>query len=231
MDKIESIAERIEEIRSILPDSVRLIAVSKQVSPEAIRAAYGAGIRDFGENRVGEAAEKQDQLQDLTDITWHLIGHLQSNKAAKALEKFQWIQSVDSLKLAQRLDRLAGELSCRPFICLQVKLLPDPDKFGWKVSELMADLAELNKCRHLQIRGLMTILPLGLDDSQSLEGFHGLGRLAEKIDGLNLSNIKMEQLSMGMSLDYHLAISAGATMIRLGRVLFGDRKIMGENAV
>ncbi|MDY6806018.1 MAG: YggS family pyridoxal phosphate-dependent enzyme [Cyanobacteriota bacterium] len=231
MDKIESIAERIEKIRSTLPDSVRLMAVSKQVSPEAIRAAYGAGIRDFGENRVREATEKQEQLQDLTDITWHLIGHLQSNKAAKALEQFQWIHSVDSLKLAQRLDRLAGELSCRPFICLQVKILPDPDKFGWNVSELMTDLAELNKCRHLQIRGLMTILPQGLDDSQSLEGFNGLRRLAEKIDGLNLSNIKMEQLSMGMSLDYHLAISAGATIIRLGRVLFGERKILGENAV
>lgn len=143
---------------------------------------------------------------------------MQSNKAAKALEKFQWIQSVDSLKLAQRLDRLAGELSYRPFICLQVKVLPEPDKFGWNVSELMADLAELNKCRHLQIRGLMTILPQSLDDSQSIEGFNGLGRLAEKIDGLNLSNIKMEQLSIGMSLDYHLAISAGATMMRLGRV-------------
>lgn len=207
------------------------MAVSKQVSPEAIRAAYGAGIRDFGENRVREATEKQEELQDLTDITWHLIGHLQSNKAAKALEQFQWIHSVDSLKLAQRLDRLAGELSCRPFICLQVKILPDPDKFGWNVSELMTDLAELNKCRHLQIRGLMTILPQGLDDSQSMEGFNGLRRLAEKIDGLNLSNIKMEQLSMGMSLDYHLAISAGATIIRLGRVLFGERKILGENAV
>ena len=231
MDKIESIAERIEKIRSGLPDSVRLIAVTKHKPPEAIRAAYSAGLRDFGENRVQEAADKQDQLQDLTDITWHLIGHLQSNKAAKALQQFQWIQSVDSLKLAQRLDRLAGELPCRPSICLQVKVLPDPDKFGWNIQELMADLAELDKCQYLSIRGLMTILPQGLDDSQTLEGFKGLRELAEKIHGQNWSNIKMEQLSMGMSADYHLAIGAGATMIRLGRVLFGERKIMGENAV
>lgn len=224
MEKIESIAERIEKISSGLPESVRLIAVSKQVSAEAIREAYAAGIRDFGENRVQEAIEKQEQLQDLTDITWHLIGHLQSNKAAKALEKFQWIHSVDSLKLAQRLDRLAGELSCGPLICLQVKILPDPDKFGWSVEELMADLTELNKCQHLKIRGLMTILPQGLNDSQTLEGFKGLRQLSEQINEQNWSDIKIEQLSMGMSQDYHLAIGAGATMIRLGRTLFGERK-------
>ena len=228
---MESIAERIETIRLSLPESVRLIAVSKQVPVDGIRAAYSAGIRDFGENRVREAAEKQEQLQDLTDITWHLIGHLQSNKAAKALQQFQWIQSVDSLKLAQRLDRLAEELSCRPLVCLQVKILPDPDKFGWSISELMTDLAELDKFQYLSIRGLMTILPQGLEDSQTLEGFHGLRQLAEEIDGHNLSNIKMEQLSMGMSADYDLAISAGATMIRLGRILFGERRIERENAV
>ena len=224
MEKIESIAERIEKISSGLPESVSLIAVSKQVSSEAIREAYAAGIRDFGENRVQEAIEKQEQLQDLTDITWHLIGHLQSNKAAKAVEKFQWIHSVDSLKLAKRLDRLAGELSCVPSICLQVKVLPDPDKFGWRVEELMADLAELNKSQHLKIRGLMTILPQGLDDSQTLEGFSGLRELSEQINEQNLSDIKIEELSMGMSQDYHLAIGAGATMIRLGRALFGERK-------
>lgn len=231
MDKIESIAERIEKIRSELPESVRLIAVSKQVSANAIREAYKAGIRDFGESRVQEEAKKQEELQDLTDITWHLIGHLQSNKAAKALEQFQWIQTVDSLKLAQRLDRLAGELSCSPFICLQVKILPDPDKFGWSIPELMTDLAELNQCQNLKIRGLMTILPQGLDSSQTLEGFKGLRQLAEKISEQNLPNIKMEQLSMGMSGDYHLAIEAGATMIRLGRTLFGERKVREKNVV
>ena len=223
MNKIESITGRIDEIRSGLPESVRLIAVSKQVSSDAIREAYEAGIRDFAESKVQEKAKKQEELQDLTDITWHLIGHLQSNKAAKALEQFPWIQSVDSLKLAQRLNRLAGELSHSPFICLQVKILPDPDKFGWTVPELMASLEELNQYQHLRIRGLMTILPLGLDDAQILEGFKNLRQLAEKIDEQNLSNLKMEQLSMGMSGDYPLAIQAGATMIRLGRTLFGSR--------
>ena len=109
-----TIASRINSIRQHLPESVRLIAVTKQVPTDAIREAYDAGIRDFGESKVQETAEKQSQLQDLPDINWHLIGHLQANKAAKALEHFQWIHSLDNLKIAQRLSRLAGEQSCSP---------------------------------------------------------------------------------------------------------------------
>ncbi|MDY7021126.1 MAG: YggS family pyridoxal phosphate-dependent enzyme, partial [Cyanobacteriota bacterium] len=121
---ISSIAERIAEIRAQIPDVVRLVAVTKTVSVEAMRAAYAAGVRDFGENRIQEAMEKQEQLQDLPDITWHLIGHVQSNKAIKAVQHFQWIHSVDSLKLAKRLDKLAQESDCQPKVCLQVKILP-----------------------------------------------------------------------------------------------------------
>ncbi|MEZ2232304.1 YggS family pyridoxal phosphate-dependent enzyme [Microcoleus sp.] len=219
-----TIASRIATIRQQLPDSVRLIAVTKQVSTDAIREAYDAGIRDFGESKVQETAEKQSQLQDLPGINWHLIGHLQANKAAKALEQFQWIHSLDNLKLATRLDRLAGELSCSPQVCLQVKILPDPDKYGWTIPELLADLPELNRCQHLKIKGLMTIPPLGLDDSQILEFFNTTRQLADQIQQQNLPHIQMEQLSMGMSGDYHLAIQAGATMIRLGQTLFGSRR-------
>ncbi len=219
-----TIASRIATIRQQLPDSVRLIAVTKQVPTDAIREAYDAGIRDFGESKVQETAEKQSQLQDLPGINWHLIGHLQANKAAKALEQFQWIHSLDNLKLATRLDRLAGELSCSPQVCLQVKILPDPDKYGWTIPELLADLPELNRCQHLKIQGLMTIPPLGLDDSQILEFFNTTRQLADQIQQQNLPHIQMEQLSMGMSGDYHLAIQAGATMIRLGQTLFGSRR-------
>lgn len=219
-----SITSRIATIRQQLPDSVRLIAVTKQVPTDAIREAYDAGIRDFGESKVQETAEKQTQLQDLPGINWHLIGHLQANKAAKALEQFQWIHSLDNLKLATRLDRLAGELSSCPQVCLQVKVLPDPDKYGWTIPELLADLPELNKCQHLKIKGLMTIPPLGLDDSQILEFFNTTRELADQIQQQNLPHIQMEQLSMGMSGDYHLAIQAGATMIRLGQTLFGSRR-------
>lgn len=218
-----TITSRIESIRQQLPASVRLIAVSKQVSAEAVREAYNCGVRDFGESRIQEAAEKQSQLQDLPEINWHLIGHLQANKAAKALEQFQWIHTLDSLKLATRLSRLAGEMSCSPQVCLQVKILPDPDKYGWSVPELLADLRELDECQHLKIQGLMTIPPLGLDDSQILEIFNSTRELADKINQQNLQHIQMQQLSMGMSGDYHLAIQAGATMIRLGQTLFGSR--------
>ena len=217
------IADRIANIRQQIPGSVRLIAVSKQVSVEAIRLAYEAGIRDFGESRIQEVADKQAVLQDLPDITWHLIGHLQANKAAKALQQFQWIHSVDNLKLAQRLDRLAEELNYQPQACLQVKILPDRDKYGWTLSELLAQLPELNQCRNLKIQGLMTIPPLGLDETQTLNLFDRTRQLAEQISQQNWSNIKMQELSMGMSGDFQLAIQAGATMVRLGQILFGER--------
>ena len=218
-----SIAERIAEIRSQVPNSVRIVAVTKTVSVDAIRIAYAAGIRDFGENRISEAMEKQEQLQDLSDITWHLIGHVQSNKAIKAVQHFQWIHSVDSLKLAQRLDRLAQESNCQPQVCLQVKILSDPNKYGWTVSELLDDLAELNQCQQIQIKGLMTIPPLGLNDSETLSVFEQTRELAHKIKQQGWSNIEMKELSIGMSGDYTLAIPAGATMIRPGQIIFGVR--------
>ncbi|MBD2448382.1 YggS family pyridoxal phosphate-dependent enzyme [Nostoc sp. FACHB-152] len=220
---ISSIDERIASIRASLPPSVRLIAVSKQVPAEVIRLAYNAGLRDFGESRIQEAALKQEQLQDLSDITWHLIGHLQSNKAKKALELFEWIHSVDNLKLAQRLNQLAQQLGVSPNVCLQVKILPDPSKSGWSVPELMADLAELNECKFLQFQGLMTIPPLGLDDAEIVDVFNSTRDLAKEIQLQNWQNLKLQHLSMGMSSDYHLAVQAGATMVRLGTILFGDR--------
>ncbi|MEH2460344.1 YggS family pyridoxal phosphate-dependent enzyme [Nostoc sp.] len=218
-----SISERIVSIRSSLPTSVRLIAVSKQVSAQAIRSAYSAGIRDFGESRIQEAASKQAELQDLPDITWHFIGHLQGNKAKKAIEQFHWIHSVDNLKLAQRLDELAQQLGVSPQVCLQVKILPDPNKSGWSVPELLADLPTLNQYKNLQIQGLMTIPPSGLNDSEILSVFNLNRELAKAIQEQNWSEIKMQQLSMGMSGDYELAVQAGATMVRLGTILFGDR--------
>lgn len=219
------IAERIAKIRQHLPTSVRLIAVSKQVSVAAMREAYTAGVRDFGESRIQEAASKQAQMQDLPDITWHFIGRLQSNKAKKALEQFQWIHSLDSLKLAQRLNQLAEPLTCKPFVCLQVKLKSDPNKSGWTVPELLTDLPQLNQCSHLRIRGLMTIPPLGLNESEIKNLFDSTRELADKIQQQNWSHIQMQQLSMGMSDDYQLAIAAGATMVRLGRTLFGRREV------
>jgi PLP dependent protein len=215
-----NVIAHISQFRQTIPDSVRLVAVTKTVTADVMRAAYAAGVRDFGENRVQSAADKQPQLQDLPDITWHFIGHLQSNKVQKALELFHWIHSIDSLKLAQRVDRLAGEMGCQPQVCLQVKLLPDVNKSGWSRPELSADLFQLSQCQHLMIRGLMAIPPLGLTNAEISGLFHQTAELAQQIRHQHLPRIPMDQLSIGMSEDYLLAIAAGATMIRPGRILF-----------
>ncbi len=219
----DRLKDHISQFLDSIPSGVRTIAVTKQVSIEAMRAAYAAGVRDFGENRIQEAEAKQAQLQDLLDVTWHFIGHLQSNKAQRAIELFDWIQSVDSLKLAQRLDRLAKERDRRPQVCLQVKLLSDPNKAGWSIDQLMSELRSLAELESLQIRGLMIIAPIDLEADQTLALFQSARDLAQKIEQQGFSRIQMDQLSMGMSDDYKIAIQAGATMIRPGRVLFGAR--------
>ena len=215
-----SIAQRIQKIRQEIPSSVCLIAVSKQVSVEMIREAYEVGIRDFAENRLQDALPKQEQLTDLKDISWHFIGHLQTNKAKKTIENFHWIHSVDNLPLLQRLDRLAGELGVPTQLFLQVKILPDPNKYGWQIPELLSCLPELEACQRVRLKGLMTILPMGLTSEQSLAAFQSTANLTQQIN--QQSSLSLTELSMGMSNDYPLAIAAGATMIRLGRILFKD---------
>lgn len=223
------ILERINQIKVEIPPNVRLIAVSKTVSVENMRIAYAAGIRDFGENRLQEALTKQSQLKDLTDICWHFIGHLQSNKAKKAVESFSWIHSVDSLKIAQRLDHFTQEALANqeiiqaPQVCLQVKILPDPHKYGWTVEQLWQNLELISQLKYLRIRGLMAILPLNLSSEEILSAFYEVQQLAKEIQQKNYFSSEFNQLSMGMSGDYPLAIKAGATMIRLGTIIFGAR--------
>ncbi len=217
-----SISAKINLIKQEIPQDVKLIAITKQVSIEAIKEAYETGVRDFGENRLQEALTKQQQLKDLNDVNWHFIGHIQKNKAKKVIENFAWIHSVDSLALAQRLNRLAEELNCVPKVFLQVKVLADPNKYGWQVTELWEDLEKLNQFDRLDIQGLMTILPLGLSPAQTLNAFQATKKLATAIQEKNYPNLTMKHLSMGMSEDYPKAIAAGATMIRLGRTIFSD---------
>jgi PLP dependent protein len=226
-----SIAHNINTIRQDLPASVRLMVVTKQVSVAAMREAYATGIRDFGESRIQAAEIKQQELSDLPDLCWHLIGHLQSNKVRKTIQIFDWIHSVDSLKLAQQIDshaerlcqRVSAEVGKKPKICLQVKILADPDKYGWTVPELIADLPQLDRCQHLDIRGLMAIPPLGLTVSEIGSCFEKARDLSHKIRQQAWENIQMSELSMGMSGDYQQAILADTTIIRLGSIIFGDR--------
>ncbi|RZM82859.1 YggS family pyridoxal phosphate-dependent enzyme [Leptolyngbya iicbica] len=218
-----SIADRITIITRDLPPQVRLIGVSKRQPASAVRAAYQANLRDFGESMVQEAIAKQAELTDLDDITWHLIGHLQSNKARKALEHFDWIHSIDSLKIATRLDKIAGEIGRSPYCCLQVKMVPDPAKFGFSLEELWAALPELNQLRHLNIVGVMTIPPLESSMAEVEAIFERAKILANQINQQGFDQLHLSELSMGMSGDYPVAIAAGSTMIRLGTTLFGDR--------
>jgi hypothetical protein len=220
---MSEIPRRIQDIRQQIPAGVRLIAVTKTVAIEAIREAYAAGIRDFGENRLQDALPKIEELRDLPDICWHYIGHLQSNKAKKVLENFAWIHAVDRLSLAQHLDRLSEELNIASNVCLQIKILNDPNKYGWHPDELMSDLSAIDSLSHIKIKGLMTILPLGLSAQQILTAFQETTKLQQKIRDQNLKRVEMTELSMGMSGDYPQAIEAGATMIRLGTIIFGSR--------
>ncbi|MBD0335287.1 MAG: YggS family pyridoxal phosphate-dependent enzyme [Cyanobacteria bacterium Co-bin13] len=217
----DAIIQRINQIQATLPPAVRLVAVTKKLPTEALRAAYAAGIRDFGESRVQEAIAKQADLADLKDITWHMIGRLQANKARKALEHFQWIHSVDSLKLAERLNQISEELGCRPHCCLQVKMVPDPPKSGFELEELWAELPALAQLTHLKLVGLMTIPPQGTAPEAARAIFCQARDLAEQIS--QSQQLQIKSLSMGMSGDYQIAIASGSTMVRLGTILFGPR--------
>lgn len=214
------VTQRIATIRQELPSTVRLIAVTKGVPVALMRSAYEAGARDFGESRVPEAIDKQAALADLPDICWHMIGHLQTNKARKALQIFDWIHTVDSLKLLQSLERIATELHRRPAICLQVKIWPDPQKYGWSVAQLLAELEEIDRCQQLQVKGLMAIAPLGLEPPASQAFFTELQQLREQISHHHWQHIALSELSMGMSNDYPLAVTSGATMVRVGSKIF-----------
>lgn len=221
----DRVARQIAAVRQTLPPEVTLVAVTKQLPSELLRIAYAAGLRDFGESRVQEAIAKQAALGDLSDITWHLIGQLQANKARKALEHFQWIHSVDSLKLALRLDQLAAELGVRPRCCLQVKMVPDPPKTGFELDTLAAALPQLSQLSHLDLVGLMTIPPQGTDPEATRAIFEAARDLAAQLSQPGKYQLPITTLSMGMSGDYPAAIAAGSTLVRLGTILFGARPV------
>lgn len=204
-------------------EDVRLIAVSKTVAPDRIRQAYEAGLRDFGENRVQEAEAKRPALSDLT-VTWHLIGHLQTNKAKSARELFHWIHSVDSLRLAAKLDKSAVCSGERLPVLLEVNLGEETSKSGAQENEVVALAEQVDQLETIELRGLMTIPPF-LDDPERVRPFfRRLRLLAEKINSARLPNVSLQDLSMGMSHDFEVAIEEGATMVRVGTAIFGARR-------
>lgn len=196
------------------PDEVTLVAITKGVSAETIRCAFHCGIRHFGENRVQEAETKLAQLSDLrSEITWHMVGHLQTNKAKKALELFDIIHSVDSLRLAEVLSRRAG----RTFpVLLQVNVSGETSKSGFSVAEVAVALDTISQLPNIKVIGLMTIAPLSIDPEVVRPVFRKLRELRDQLG--------LEHLSMGMSDDFEVAVEEGATMVRIGRAIFGERR-------
>jgi hypothetical protein len=201
---------------------VKLLAISKTFPPETIREAYEAGLRDFGENRVQEAAAKRPALSDLS-ITWHLVGHLQTNKAKTARELFQWVHSVDSFRLAQKLHQVTASAGGRLPILLEVNLGGEESKAGVGESDVIQLAEQISGLATLEVRGLMVIPPFFDDPEQVRPYFRQLRELAHKIEARDIPNVSMRELSMGMSHDFEVAIEEGATIIRVGTAIFGAR--------
>jgi pyridoxal phosphate enzyme (YggS family) len=213
----ESAAERLAAIRAQLPASTQLLAVSKGHPASAIRELAGLGQLSFGESRLQEAVAKQAELADLPSLDWHFIGRLQANKVRPVLQRFAWLHSVDSLALAERVARIAGEEGVCPKLLLQVKLRPDPAKGGFTPEDLRQAWPQLRALPGVQLVGLMTMAPLGLDASQRRSLFGDCAALAQEL-GLG-------QLSMGMSGDWPEAAAAGSTWVRIGSALFGSKPL------
>jgi pyridoxal phosphate enzyme (YggS family) len=205
------------------PDEVKLVPVTKSVDAKTIKAAVECGLRVFGENRVQEAKRKitGDELQTLCErIEWHLIGHLQKNKTKDAVRLFELIHSVDSLSLAEELDRQAGKTGKLQRVLVQVKLSEEETKYGADESEVPALLTGMQGLHHLKLEGLMTIPPF-FDEGEGARPF--FRRLRQMRDHAVKQGFRLPELSMGMSNDFEVAIEEGATMVRIGTAIFGER--------
>jgi pyridoxal phosphate enzyme (YggS family) len=230
-----SIASNLEQIRSRIaaaarrsnrnPDDLALMAVCKTFPPEAIHEAYAAGQRVFGENRVQEFETKAARVSDLRDAEFHMIGHLQSNKSKKAVELFRAIDSVDSLKLADRLNAAAGELNKKLPVLLEINVGGEDAKSGISLdwTEIEPLLANAPRWTNLEIRGLMTIPPFFDNPESARPYFHQLRELRDEIAHRNFPGVTMDVLSMGMSHDFEVAIEEGSTCVRVGTAIFGER--------
>jgi pyridoxal phosphate enzyme (YggS family) len=229
-DRIHKVHERIAAAAQRArrdPSGIRLIAVSKGQPAETIRSAFAAGLREFGENYIEEAEPKIRSL-DLS-ITWHMIGHLQSRKAKAAAERFPLIHSIDSLGLARRLSRFAAEAGKTIGILLECNLTGEASKFGFPASEvsrwdgLIREWEQILPLPGLAVAGLMTMAPFSEDPETSRPAFRRLRELRERAVR-DLPQAEWRELSMGMSDDFEQAVEEGATMLRIGRALFGPRR-------
>jgi PLP dependent protein len=202
---------------------VKLVAVSKAVNAQKIEQALEAGIHCLGENKVQEGMEKRAQLARYS-YELHLIGPLQRNKVNKAVATFDWIETVDSIDLAVRIDRACASLNKVIPVLVQVKLAEEATKSGVLEKDLSGLVVLMAKLQHISLRGLMTIPPFSENPEEVRPHFRRLRELAERVDRLKIEAVSMRELSMGMSHDYSIAIEEGATIVRVGTAIFGERQ-------
>lgn len=207
------------------PDKITLMAVSKTFPAELIREAYAAGVRVFGESKVQEVSGKSLALADLPGASWHMIGHLQSNKAAKAAELFAAIDSIDSLRLAEKLNLAAEQIGKTLDVLIEINVGEEFAKSGARADskELEELLQAAPSLGHLRFRGLMTVPPFTYDPQHARPFFRKLRALRDSIAARKLPSISMDVLSMGMSHDFEVAIEEGSTYLRIGTAVFGER--------
>ena len=201
------------------PQEIKLVAVTKTAAIEQIKEAISAGVKIIGENKVQEAKEKYQILS--ADIEWHLVGHLQTNKVKYAVEIFDLIHSVDSIKLAKEIDRRSLQFGMITNVLVEVNVSGEETKYGIKPEEVEPFLKEISEFSRTRVRGLMTIAPIAEDKEEVRPYFRKLRELFEKIKSKNIKNVKMDYLSMGMTEDFEVAVEEGANMIRIGRGIFG----------
>jgi len=220
--RLVQVRERIELARKKSPfhQTIRLVAVTKGVDVEGICQAVEEGLREFGENRVQEAAAK---IPRLPPLQWHMVGHLQTNKVKQALGLFELIQSVDRWPLAEEMDRQTKRIGKRADVLLQVNTQEDPSKFGVRPRDLLPTLEKMASLEKVKILGLMTIAPFVSDPQMSRPFFQKLRALREEAAKEEFPNCELSILSMGMSQDFEVAIEEGSTMVRIGTAIFGER--------
>ena len=228
--RLQSVRERIQaaaERAGRDPDVVRIVAVTKSHPAEVVRAAYAAGVQLIGENRVEEAETKQSALIDLPDLEWHMVGHIQSRKARRAAEAFFMVHSVDRIKIAELLNREVGAAGRVLPVLLECNVSGEGSKWGWPLADRLAwpqaaaDFAEIAKLPNLDVLGLMTMAPWVQHPESARPVFRKLWELREYLR--SETSQEWLELSMGMSDDFEIAVEEGATMLRLGRVVFGPR--------
>ena len=223
-ENLEQVRKNIDEACRMAgrdPKEVTLIAVSKTKPVSMLKEAYDAGARCFGENKVQEIMDKHPQLPE--DIQWHMIGHLQRNKVKYIVDKVSMIHSVDSLRLAQTIEQEAAKHNvCGP-VLLEVNVAQEESKFGLKMDEVLPLIETIADFPHIKVQGLMTIAPYVENAEDNRDFFRQLKKLSVDIEAKNINNVSMSVLSMGMTGDYQVAVQEGATMVRVGTGIFGER--------